>query len=371
MCKINLFKTLSILFGIFLFLNMPAQKLNTKDSLFVDFLPKAGMSFVHKVEPGSTLYSISKKYRVELDDIFRINKSLKNKPLEYGLTIYVPVSEGILVNKKAPANKNYEKVYYKVKEKETIFRVAKIKLDISIEELKRINFLKSNEIQAGQILYVGYFNEKSNAVEILPEKITGSKGKVILKDDRNIISKPILVSDNRKNSEIEDSKLQKDAKKIVKANKSNTKNAEIKIAKTDNDYNDINQKIKEKKRIINPEVKEKMEFVSVISRPVSIDENQDTEVKPQILKSHYDSGIALWNKESRVRGTYVLCNEAALNTMIEISNPMVQRKIFARVIGNIPLNTYPDNVKVVLSPDAALDLGAVDSRFFVKLNYLK
>lgn len=368
MCKVNLFNSLSILFGVFLFLKMPAQKIDSKDSLFVDFLPKVGMSFVHKVEPGSTLYSISKKYKVELDEIYKINKNLKNKPLEYGSSIYVPVNEGVLINKKILGNKNYKKVYYKVKEKETIFRVAKIKLNISIEELKKINFLKSNEIQAGQILYVGYLNGKSKEIEIIPEKIAGSKSKVIAKEERNINSKSIMVSNNKKQSEIDDNIKQKDTKKIITADKN--KNNEIKLSKTDNSK-DVNQKIKDKKRIINPEVREKMEFVSVISRPVSIIEEEETEIKPQILKYHYDSGIALWNKESRVRGTYVLSNEAALNTMIEISNPMVQRKIFARVIGNIPLNTYPDNVKVVLSPDAALDLGAVDSRFFVKLNYLK
>lgn len=369
MCKVNLLKTIYILFGVFLFINLSAQRHDRKDTLFVDFLPKAGMSFLHNVEPGSTLYSISKKYQVELDDIYKINKNLKNKPLEYGSSIYVPVKEGVLIYKKILGNKNYEMVYYKVKEKETIFRVAKIKLNISIEELKRLNYLKSNEIKAGQILYVGYINGRSKEFETMADKIVGSKGKVIKKEEGNIKYKPLMVSNNKKQSEIEDNLKQKDTKKIVKAEKK--KNSEFKIVKTNSDKNDVNQNIKDKKRIINLEAKEKMEFVGVISRPVSIDEIQETEVKPQILKSHYDSGIALWNKESRVRGTYVLSNEAALNTMIEISNPMVQRKIFARVIGNIPLNTYPDNVKVVLSPDAALDLGAVDSRFFVKLNYLK
>jgi len=369
MCKVNLLKTIYILFGVFLFINLPAQRYDSKDTLFVDFLPKVGMSFIHKVEPGSTLYSISKKYKVELDDIYKINKNLKNKPLEYGSTIYVPVNEGVLINKKVLGNKNYERVYYKVKEKETIFRVAKIKLNISIDELKKINFLKSNEIKAGQILYVGYLNGRSKEIDIMPEKIICSKAKVISKDEKNIASNPVIVVENKRKSEIDDRKKQKDTKNIVKDEKN--KNFELKIAKTNSDNKDVNQKIKDKKSIIKPEVKEKIKFVSIISRPVSIDEIQEAEVKPQILKSHYDSGIALWNKESRVRGTYVLSNEAALNTMIEISNPMVQRKIFARVIGNIPLNTYPDNVKVVLSPDAALDLGAIDSRFFVKLNYLK
>jgi LysM repeat protein len=370
MHKVNLFKTIFILFGVILFFKVAAQKTDGNDSLFVDFLPKTGISFVHKVISGSTLYSISKKYKVELADIYKANAGLKNKPLEYGSSIYVPVSEGVLINKKIQGNKNYEKVYYQVKEKETIFRVAKIKLNIPIEELKRMNFLKNNEIQAGQILYVGYLNGKSKEIDLLPEKIPVSKEKKISANERKITSKPVLVSDKKIKSEIENTKKKNDANKIVPKENSKNKNAEIKLAKTDN-KKDVNQKIKDKKRINNPEAKEKMEFVGVISRPVSIEDQEDSEIKSHILKYHYDSGIALWNKDSRVRGTYVLSNEAALNTMIEISNPMVQRKIFAKVIGNIPINTYPDNVKVVLSPDAALDLGAVDSRFFVKLNFLK
>lgn len=110
-----------------------------------------------------------------------------------------------------------------------------------------------------------------------------------------------------------------------------------------------------------------MKFQGIVSNPQSSTEEAEENIK----RMHRDSGIALWNKESRIKGIYVLSNDAALNTMIEIINPMLQRKIFAKVIGNIPTNTYPDNIKVVLSPDAAISLGALDSKFYVKLNYLK
>ncbi len=82
-------------------------------------------------------------------------------------------------------------------------------------------------------------------------------------------------------------------------------------------------------------------------------------------------GICFWNRDSEEKGRfYALHREAAIGSVIAVTNPMSQVVIYARVIGRIP-STYGPNVEVVLSPAAARQLKALDPRFFVQTRYFK
>jgi len=82
-------------------------------------------------------------------------------------------------------------------------------------------------------------------------------------------------------------------------------------------------------------------------------------------------GVCFWQKDSKEKGDlYALHREAAVGTIIAVSNPIYQRTVYAKVIGRIPYG-YETNVEVILSPEAARKIGAKDPRFFVKVKYLK
>jgi hypothetical protein len=224
-------------------------------------------------------------------------------------------------------------------------------------------------------LYLGYLDSNRRVEELVSNILPDSRVKKVepLIREKQITFNKIVLNDRSFQNSI--AKKQNESA-ITKEKKSNNGSDpdDKSVAASGKQTEDLNSRIKsikEKKAKFKNDDKEKIEFVGVISRPVSEPEKPENEQQEHIFKSHKDSGIALWNKQSRVKGVYVLSNDAAMNTMIEINNPMVQRKIFAKVIGNIPTNTYPDNVKVVLSPEAAMTLGALDSRFYVKLHYLK
>ncbi|HLP94997.1 MAG TPA: LysM peptidoglycan-binding domain-containing protein [Saprospiraceae bacterium] len=107
-----------------------------------------------------------------------------------------------------------------------------------------------------------------------------------------------------------------------------------------------------------------------------------TSPESEALKGHYQEekknrkeisgqGVCFWPKDSKEKGSlYALHREAAMGTIIQVNNPMNNRIVYAKVIGRIP-SGYERNVEVVLSPEAALKLGARDPRFFVKTKYLK
>lgn len=82
-------------------------------------------------------------------------------------------------------------------------------------------------------------------------------------------------------------------------------------------------------------------------------------------------GIAMWQKNGNSDQLYALHRKARPNSVIEITNPMTHRTIYAKVIGGIPSTAYESNVEVVLSPLAAKLLGAKDPRFFVQVKHYR
>lgn len=85
-----------------------------------------------------------------------------------------------------------------------------------------------------------------------------------------------------------------------------------------------------------------------------------------------ESGVAHWFKNgNEAAGLYALHRYAGQNAIIGVTNPMNQRTVYVKVIGNMSNRAYENNVKVVLSPMAAKLLGAVDQRFYVKVTYCK
>jgi rare lipoprotein A (peptidoglycan hydrolase) len=67
---------------------------------------------------------------------------------------------------------------------------------------------------------------------------------------------------------------------------------------------------------------------------------------------------------------YALHRDAAIGTIISVTNPMSNRTVYAKVIARVP-DGYERNVEVILSPEAARKIGALDPKFFVKVKYFK
>ena len=92
----------------------------------------------------------------------------------------------------------------------------------------------------------------------------------------------------------------------------------------------------------------------------------------QSNREYSQQGVAFWQKNSREDSDlYALHRTADIDSIIEITNPMKNRTIYAKVIGRVPDTAYENNVVVVISPLAAKLLGAKDPRFFVRVNYLR
>lgn len=150
---------------------------------------KASSTITHKVEKGQTLYSISKIYNVNIDDIIKINQGLENG-LSNGQEVLIPAPNKNQKNTPEKAEKqvienNTTKKFDKfhvVEKGETLYSLSK-KYNISVDSLNRINPNLEEGLKNGDTLFLAaekniskHYSKKNSELkslntELLPEKI--------------------------------------------------------------------------------------------------------------------------------------------------------------------------------------------------------
>lgn len=121
-------------------LYIPRGQLN-EDVIQTDYI-------TYNVISGDTLYSISTKYNVNIDDIRNINK-LENDNLIVGQKLLIPV------NKQLIESDIIEYFDYKVKSGDTLYSISN-KFNTTVDNLKKINNLLNNNLSLNQIIKVPY-----------------------------------------------------------------------------------------------------------------------------------------------------------------------------------------------------------------------
>lgn len=111
----------------------------------------------HIVQKGEGLWSISKKYGVTINDLKKWNE-LESDAINLGQKLTVVAPEEV----KEAKEKARESKFHKVAPGETLYSIAN-KYSMSVEELKNINSLRSNDLKIDQLLIVK--TEKGKKVE--------------------------------------------------------------------------------------------------------------------------------------------------------------------------------------------------------------
>lgn len=149
----------------------------------------------YKVRKGETLYGLSRKFKITVDDLMDLNPELKDSGLEKGQRIRVPVQTKIeepvidivppvkvekttpnpfvvdtIVNDDGSEDQlsfqfSDSTIRHIVMSHETLYKVSK-RFMVSVEEIMRLNGLKSTRIKEGQILIIPVQQERVELLEI-------------------------------------------------------------------------------------------------------------------------------------------------------------------------------------------------------------
>jgi len=123
-----------------------------------------GKTFVlYKVQQGETLYSLGKRYQVDLQELTAVNPQL-TKGLKAGMTIKIPVGGEPIRNSKPEAEQKPERILeHQVLKKETLYSISR-KYGISIDQLLAFNPGKS-KLKKGEILRIPQWSDPRKKID--------------------------------------------------------------------------------------------------------------------------------------------------------------------------------------------------------------
>jgi LysM repeat protein len=143
---------------------------------------------MHKITKGEGVYSISKKYGVPYNAIFEANPG-SEKGIKIDQVLLIPRGKGMAANTQtAPKTNTVTETAktHKVVKGNTLSSIAK-QYNLTLQEIKQINNLSSDNIQLGQLLKVS----KSNVVtpEVIADKANpdgNAKPKAVVPEDNEV-----------------------------------------------------------------------------------------------------------------------------------------------------------------------------------------
>jgi len=312
---------------------------------------------IHKVERGETLYAISKRYNVEVQTLFDANPGSMNG-IDVGQDLRIPTTAD------APSPRQEDQNRQNVQEGDLIVHtvaageslsVISRKYGVSVNDIKRWNGMRGNNLSVGQRLKVYPSGEMAAEIKKRQE-VMETNGKKI-----HIVSSGETV--------------------YSITNKYNITQADLKEwNRLENNTLSIGQELIV--GYLNKDAKEQV----VIVQDIVVTEEPADEVKvtkinvaePEMQKASNtgtnkkvtEKGMARVIEGSDITNKYLaLHKDAAIGTIMQIKNEMNDLSVFVRVIGKIPGTDDNRNILIKVSQVAYDRLGAIDEQFPVEITY--
>lgn len=335
-----------------------------KDSIGMETI-NGKVFIVHKVDPGETLYAISKRYGVTVEQIVT-----QNPTADAGLEIEQILKVPYVPRTSRPVAQGKKHI---VAEKETLFSISRL-YGVTVEDLKKWNNLTDNALSLGQELVVKNATTlTSPSVNQLEIKSAKTVHTVAAKETMYSITREygITVEQLR-----EWNGLQTDELKIgqtlfvsqpVYSKQTNPTQTITQVQTQTNPVTKQQTPVIEKTVVpiaapLNPVV------VAPEERTASIKISESVSGTDEIR----ETGLAeLIEGTDGNRKYLALHRTAPSGTILKIRNEMNGREVFVRVMGKLPETAPNEKLVIKISKSAYDKLGAIDSRFRVEVTYYK
>ncbi|MEO6252219.1 MAG: LysM peptidoglycan-binding domain-containing protein [Ferruginibacter sp.] len=317
----------------FLFLLAPLFAIAQDKSPIVEGI-SPGLYITHKVAPKENYYSIGRIYNISPKDIAPFNNLQLENGLTLGQGIKIPLnSTNFFQSGMAAADETFVPVYYAVKGKEGLYRVALNHNDLPLETLKQWNNIKGDAVKNGTRLVIGYLKVKTALSSLAKNGIGTSIGSTVVATVKTEETK-IPVAENPTPAVKESQKETAKPAETVTAEPKKTTPVRNTVGTFKNQY----------------------------QLQVKNSETADESGTAGIFKS--SSG---WTDKKY----YCLHNSASQGTIIKITNPANGKFVFAKVLDLMPDIKQNEGLLIAISNAAADELGAGPGNFNCSINYSK
>ncbi|WP_167855219.1 LysM peptidoglycan-binding domain-containing protein [Hymenobacter wooponensis] len=297
----------------------------------------------HRVSPGETLYGLSRRYKVPVDEIVEFNPTVKGA-LVTGQVVLVPRNRVVLTQPAAPAAATsisaaaralptdaHGNHIYKVEAGQTLYAVAR-KFDTSPTELARLNGFATNfNVRSGQTLIIAPGTGRS-----APAPVTRPAAPVAARPVPAPATRPERTEDTRAAQERENRAREKDSA------------------------------VAARQAVVPKEAPVK----EVPAREVPEEKERAPERASEVVRRVSESGLAMIIPTDASDKYLALHKTAPVGTIMEVRNIMNGMSVYVRVIGKLPDTGENSNVLVRLSKRAVQRLATPDQRFRVETSYV-
>lgn len=121
-----------------------------------------GFYIIHSVQAKENFYSLGRLYTISPKEIAAYNSLDMNNGLNLGQQVMIPLTSANFTQTTTAAIP----VYYKVGEKEGLYRVSLKNNNVLMATLRKYNNLSSDAVSVGQKLIVGYIKSSENGAAI-------------------------------------------------------------------------------------------------------------------------------------------------------------------------------------------------------------
>lgn len=335
---------------------------------------------VHRVEAKETLFAISQKYNVKVQELLNHNEGVQNG-LKIHQEILVPYFGEDTAQKQDSAS---NLIYHVVQSGDTFFNISK-KYELSLDSLMAINKLQSTALSLGDTLIVGVKDNANNslssviekvdierkpidnAIDIIQEKVGDQLHFVKASETLYSISKLYNIDFNaiKKLNNLSTNELDIGQKLIISKNPQ-TEGTEI-----------VEEAVEAGIKIEEESVEDS---VIAVPEPIKIDtlfvKTDNSRFKERIekmgnLDKTVEEGFAMKIPNTEDTRKYLaLHRNAPIGTVIEVKNQMNDLSIFARVVGKLPETGLNRNVLLRVSNAAFERLKAIDAKIPVEIGFV-
>lgn len=321
---------------VFLLLTAIIHSLAQGEGLSVKHDDK-GMFLEHAVAAGQGLYSVGRLYNVSPKNIAAYNKIDLNKGLEIGQVIRIPLTDTNFTQK----NTKGVPVYYTVGTSEGLMKVSSLNKKITLQKLRDWNGLKTDALQVGQKLVVGYLVSKEMQT---------------------------LAANTPKPAPVQ----QQEEKPVVKT----TPVEQKPVAKTE----PVGAVMQEQQPATQPKEEPKKAEPAVVrqeSAPANNEQGyfksfyqQQTKQTPVSKNTTVTAGIFKTSSGWEDAKYYLLIDGVSSGTIVQLINPENNKAIYAKVLGEMNGIRQNQGLGIRVSNAGAAALGIADTeKFIVKIVY--
>lgn len=305
----------------------------------------------HKVVAKDNFYSIGRLYNVGAKDIAAFNKLDMNKGLNIGQTVKIPLNATNFSQSTAGGTP----IYYKLGEKEGLMKASAAANDVALEKLRKWNKLTNDKVEPGTKLIVGYLVNGNQQIPVAKET-KEEKAPVVttpVKEEKKMVSEPVVN---------QSPKIENPPVKETPKNPAQDLSVDVTPPKQEPKQEPImNDRPKSDPVVMETPAGEGY-FRSAFEKQLKL--------TPATHSETLTSGIFKTTSGWSDAKYYLLMDAVIAGTIVKITNPVNNRSIYAKVLGEMSGIRQNEGLNIRISNAAASALQITDmEKFVIKVNY--